>query len=97
MQTVFRLLNIELPRDSGPMSQTGTGIDIGNLANLAPADLVFFGKSIHRISHVGIYLGDARYIHSRGYVRINSFNPADPLYEDYLHSLFIKAMRILPD
>ncbi len=95
VQTVYRLLNFDLPRDSGPMSRQGTEIDISDLANLDTADLVFFGKTAQRINHVGIYLDDGRYIHSRGHVGINSFHKEDPLYEEYLHTLFVKAVRIL--
>jgi cell wall-associated NlpC family hydrolase len=58
-------------------------------------DLLFFGKTETRINHVAIYLGDGQYIHARGMVGINSLDPDHPLYEEYLHSLFVKVQRVL--
>ncbi|MCL2344859.1 MAG: C40 family peptidase [Desulfobulbus sp.] len=50
-------------------------------AALRPGDLVFFNTSHRSFSHVGIYLGDARFIHapsSNGRVRIDALG--DPYY-----------------
>lgn len=96
VQTVFRLLNVELPRDSGPMSRVGTTIPLTEpQEDFKIGDLVFFGKTPSRINHVGIYIGDEVYIHSRGKVRLNSFNEKHPLYEAYLKSLFVKVQRVI--
>ncbi|MBM3115680.1 C40 family peptidase [Jeongeupia naejangsanensis] len=54
-------LNITLPRTSLSMSQTGKSID---KEDLKPGDLVFFNTLGRAFSHVGIYLGDNRFIHS---------------------------------
>ena len=96
VQTVYRLLNFNLPRDSGPMSREGQNIPIEKgYENLKTGDLIFFGKSQRRINHVAIYLGDQLYIHSRGKVMINSLDPKHRLYEDYLKSLLIKVQRFI--
>jgi cell wall-associated NlpC family hydrolase len=96
VQIVFRLLNVNLPRDSGPMSRVGQNIPIEHGSqDFQTGDLLFFGKSIKRINHVAIYLGDDLYIHSRGKVGINSLNPRHPLYEDYLKGLFAKVQRVI--
>ncbi len=95
VQTVFRLLNVELPRDSGPMSRIGETILLeGGPDNFKVGDLLFFGKSVKRINHVAIYIGEGFYIHSRGKVGINSLIPDHPLYNDYLRSLFVKVQRV---
>ena len=95
VQTVFRLLNFSLPRDSGPMSREGTTIPLSEkITGYRPGDLFFFGKTANRINHVAIYLGDGLYIHSRGKVMINSLDKSHPLYEDYLKSLFVKVQRV---
>jgi SH3-like domain-containing protein len=95
VQIVFRLLNVDLPRDSGPMSRVGQNIPIEHGSQVfQTGDLLFFGKSIKRINHVAIYLGSDLYIHSRGKVGINSLNPSHPLYEDYLKTLFVKVQRV---
>jgi cell wall-associated NlpC family hydrolase len=58
---VFRTtLGIELPRVSRDMAHTGQEVD---RASLIPGDLVFFGRK-GRVNHVGIYLGDGRFLHA---------------------------------
>ncbi len=97
VQTVFRMANIELPRDSGQMFQVGTPIGSGREENdLLPGDLIFFGKSRRRINHVAIYMGDGLYIHARWKVTINSIRSTDPLFEPYLFNLIVEAQRFLP-
>jgi cell wall-associated NlpC family hydrolase len=56
---------VSLPRTAKEMSTLGTKVAI---ANLQPGDLVFFNTRRFAFSHVGIYLGDNRFVHapSRG-------------------------------
>lgn len=54
-------LNIALPRTALGMSRTGDTID---KSELKPGDLVFFNTLKRQFSHVGIYLGDNRFIHA---------------------------------
>src|SRR5690606_23733571 len=59
---VFRTaLGIELPRVSRDMARDGERVDRGALA---AGDLVFFSRRGKRIDHVGIYLGDGRFVHA---------------------------------
>lgn len=46
---------------------------------LEPGDLVFFGEA-PRVSHVGIYIGDGRFIHASQKVRVSSLLPGDADY-----------------
>lgn len=52
---------LSLPHNSRAMSLIGDRI---RLADLRPGDLVFFRIVRHRISHVGIYLGNNQFIHA---------------------------------
>jgi len=54
-----------LPGNAREISQVGTTID---RSELRPGDLVFFNTLRRPFSHVGIYLGNARFVHapSRG-------------------------------
>lgn len=59
---VFRTIGIDLPRVSREMAGTGTPVQDRNA--LAEGDLVFFGRSGNRIDHVGIYVGDGKFLHA---------------------------------
>ena len=46
--------------------------------------------------HVAIYLGDKKFIHSQGDVRVNSFSPDDELFDEYNLGRLLFATRVLP-
>ena len=97
VRAVLAMHDIIIPRDSGPMS--GTGELIEGFDALEPGDLVFFGRwagDLPRVSHVGFYLGDGRFIHSLGLVKIGSFNENDPNYDAYNTGRYLFACRIIP-
>jgi uncharacterized protein YfaT (DUF1175 family) len=50
-----------LPRRSVEMSQVGTTVAVNELR---PGDLVFFNTMRHTFSHVGIYIGDNKFVHA---------------------------------
>jgi len=50
-----------LPRRSVEMSQVGTTVAVNDLR---PGDLVFFNTMRHTFSHVGIYIGDNKFVHA---------------------------------
>jgi cell wall-associated NlpC family hydrolase len=54
-------LGKDLPSDSASQFLAGSKVD---RAEMKTGDLVFFRTRGKRISHVGIYLGDGRFIHS---------------------------------
>lgn len=75
---------------------TGSAADIArkgrqvSRADMKPGDLVFFNTLRRPRSHVGIYLGDGRFIHapsSRGEARVRT----DSLTEGYFASRFEEA------
>ena len=55
------VLDFALPRTSFEMSRLGTKVDHHALM---PGDLVFFNTLKRSFSHVGIYIGEDRFIHS---------------------------------
>lgn len=62
VQLVFKdAVGLILPRTAREQSQMGNNVD---KTELKPGDLVFFNTMRHAFSHVGIYLGDNRFLHS---------------------------------
>ncbi|MBN2602360.1 MAG: C40 family peptidase [Candidatus Marinimicrobia bacterium] len=92
-QTVFRQNGYLLQRDASMQVFEGVSVDTTNFPEkLKPGDLIFFSPYPDRITHVGLYMGENEFIHSSGRVRIDSFNPDDPHYNNYRrHS--IRAVR----
>jgi len=70
-----RVTGRSLPHNSYEMARMGTSVGKGELE---PGDLVFFNTRGKRFSHVGIYVGDGRFIHapSRG-GRVHIVNMGD--------------------
>lgn len=98
VQTVFRLNNFILPRDANQIEEKGAKVTAGeDFENVLPGDLLFFGPSPERITHVAIYLGDRLFIHASGSVRINSLDPEHPLYSEYRHKSLRSIKRLLSD
>lgn len=54
-------LGLKLPRRSAEIAREGVSIKTGDLKR---GDLVFFNTRGHRFSHVGIYLGDRKFVHA---------------------------------
>ncbi|NIR52191.1 C40 family peptidase [candidate division KSB1 bacterium] len=95
VQTVFRLQGLYLPRDANQVIELGEEIPIGSYDNLRAGDLLFFGKTQHRITHVAIYMSDSLYIHADGRVRINSLEPANDFYNEHRHKTLLTAKRLI--
>lgn len=62
MQAAFSAAGIQLPRDAYQQEAFTQPIA---LSDLQPGDLIFFGPPA-KATHVGLYLGEGRYIHSSG-------------------------------
>jgi cell wall-associated NlpC family hydrolase len=88
VRSVFRELNIDLPRTAREQYRLGTKVDPEELQS---GDLLFFRTYAKYPSHVGIYLGDHKMIHasprSRRVVITNVDAP-------YFRSRFIGAKRL---
>ena len=61
VQWSYRNVGVDLPRVVSAQRHKGCSIDAGSLL---PGDLVFFRTRGDRISHVGIYVGDGRFVHA---------------------------------
>jgi cell wall-associated NlpC family hydrolase len=81
-------LGLSLPRRAEEMSRVGEKV---SLSNLKPGDLVFFNTMRRTFSHVGIYIGDNKFVHSPS---TGSTIRVDDLDDGYWEKRFTGARRI---
>ena len=109
-KTVYFLNGVILARDASQQCYTGDDVDIKDytdnknytvdaLGNLKKGDLIFFGTKAtpekkERITHVGIYIDNGKFIHSATRVKENSLVPTDSDYYDGSKRM-IRAQRII--
>ncbi len=100
-RTVYQLNGMLLPRDASQQIAAGVVVDsTGEWSRLQPGDLLFFGRkatdtSRERVIHVGMWIGDNRFIHASGQVRVSSMDPDAPDYEPYERNRYLRTKRIL--
>lgn len=86
-RAVYNLCGITIPRTSREQYKVGNPV---TRAELRDGDLVFFGNSEASINHVGIYVGDGKFVHAprRGEeIRIAAID------ESYFERRFVGARR----
>lgn len=77
-----------LPRNASQQAHVGVEIDKDDLSAFMAGDLLLFGNPASgKVNHVGLYIGDGRFIHCSGQVKVNSlrendadFTPVDLLF-----------------
>lgn len=82
-------LGISIPRSSITQSTFGQQV---SKSDLQEGDLVFFNTTGNGVSHVGIYVGDGKFIHAssgQGKVMTSS------LSEEYYQDRYVNATRVL--
>jgi len=90
---VFARHGITLPRTSREQARTGTPV-AADFRALRPGDLMFFAEPGQSISHVAIYAGNGRIVHSStttrgvGYTDLNDGG-------DWFVAYFVAARRVL--
>jgi len=87
VQSVFGNVGVDLPHSAREQFDHG---DVVRRGELVPGDLVFFRTYRRGASHVGIYMGEDKFIHaaSRFGVRISSLN------SDYYSARYLGARRL---
>ncbi len=91
VQTVFGLHGVKLLRDSWQQQehhQLST-----DYLDAQPGDLLFFSNKPDRVTHVAISLGRQKYIHASGWVRLDSFNENDDIFEKQRSQSFVSVNR----
>jgi murein DD-endopeptidase len=95
IQYAYGKHGIVLPRRSIDQAQEGTRIT-PKLHLLKPGDLLTFSNRGRRVTHVGLYMGQGRFIHSatRG-VQVSTLSAEDP-YGRWWFQRWIGVRRIIP-
>jgi cell wall-associated NlpC family hydrolase len=87
---VFRnALGIELPRVSREMAKAGE--PVADRASLSAGDLVFFSRTGGEVDHVGIYVGEGRFVHAPRTGRDVTVSSLDT---GYWSEKFLEARRV---
>ena len=100
-KTIYYLNGQIIPRDASQQIHEGELVDADkNWDKLQVGDLLFFGvegtpEKKERVVHVGMWIGNGEFIHSRGRVRISSFDPENPNYDEYELGRYLRTKRIV--
>jgi len=89
VQKAFAFLDLDLPRTAREQFREGAKVA---KADLSPGDLVFFRTYAKYPSHVGIYLGDNRFVHASSSERKVTVESLDT---PYYVKRYIGAKRLL--
>ena len=91
-QYVFSHFGYSLNRSSAAQMKNGVNVATIGDGRLMPGDLVFFSRAGYAVGHVGIYIGDGKFIHSPhtgDSVKISEMS------ESYYQARYVGARRIL--
>ena len=92
VRTAYFSNGIILQRDASQQALTGKKIEPKKWRTEAePGDLIFIGTKSGKVTHVAMYIGNGKYIHSSGRVKINSM---DKSASDFLDYNFLSMSRI---
>ena len=95
IQYAYSAHGVELPRRSVDQAREGLRVE-KKLSALVPGDILTFSNSGNRVTHVGLYLGDGRFIHSASDgVQVSQLSADDP-YGRWWYRRWVGARRIVP-
>jgi cell wall-associated NlpC family hydrolase len=87
VRAVYNLCGISIPRTSAEQFKAGEKVARDDLKD---GDLVFFGSSSDNINHVGIYVGNGRFVHAP---RRGDEIKVSAIEEKYFSGRFVGAKR----
>jgi cell wall-associated NlpC family hydrolase len=87
VKKIYALFDIDLPRTAA--AQSNVGMQVAK-SDLSEGDLIFF-KTKKRINHVGIYIGENKFVHSAAH---NKGVRVDNLDSSYYKRYYNRAVRL---
>ncbi len=98
-RTSFMNAGLMLGRDASLQVHEGKEVNKDDQAQWLPGDLCFFGNlredGSERITHVAIHTGNGQIIHSSQWVKVESLNPSDALFNRQRLSTLLHVKRII--
>tara|TARA_B100000579_G_C22848308_1_gene865768 strand:+ start:1784 stop:2620 length:837 start_codon:yes stop_codon:yes gene_type:complete len=92
LQAILTMAKIkDFPRDTSQQILSNTLSEKNNKPKLG--DVIFF-KSKNAVDHVGLYINEEEFIHSSGFVKINSIIEKNQYYSNKLRLIFFKVYEI---
>ena len=92
VQTVFKSVGIDLPRDAYQQAKFFTNNKIDE-DKIETGDLLFFCEN-DKVTHVAISTGGLDFINARGFVQEESIDEKNPEFNRNLRNLFFHAVSI---
>ncbi|CAL68272.1 C40 family peptidase [Christiangramia forsetii] len=99
-KTVYFLNGMVIPRDASQQIHTGKLVDsTKSFENLIPGDLLFFGRpatdsTSERVIHVGMWIGENRFIHSMGDVHVSTMDTTASDFDEYNYNRYLRTKRV---
>jgi cell wall-associated NlpC family hydrolase len=75
--TTYRTCGVAIPRDADQQFAVGTPVD---KKDMQVGDLMFFGNKPGEITHVGMFIGDGKFIQASGHLHGVCITPIDDPY-----------------
>ncbi|NVN18655.1 SH3 domain-containing protein [Muricauda sp. HICW] len=100
-KTVYLMNGMIIPRDASQQIHEGTLVDDSkDFDKLIAGDLLFFGRKAtdstsERVIHVGMWIGDNKFIHSAGNVHISTMDQDSDNFDEYNYNRYLRTKRIL--
>ena len=98
-KTLYYMNGLIIPRDASQQIKIGQIVDSVSIwKNLKIGDLLFFGYKNEeklKIDHVGMWLGNNKFVQASKNVRISSVSPIDKDYDSYHMEKYIMTRRII--
>lgn len=100
-KTIFFLNGMVIPRDASQQIAAGEEVDsTRSFDNLEVGDLLYFGRKAtdttsEKIIHVGMWIGDNKFIHSMGEVRVSTFDTTAADFDQYNYNRYLRTKRVL--
>jgi cell wall-associated NlpC family hydrolase len=100
-KTIYFMSGQIIPRDASQQVRAGELVDSDKeWDKLEVGDLLFFGREAtdtrsRAVTHVGMWIGDNKFIHSASKVRISSVDPSSDDYDEFNTNRYLEARRYL--